>query len=350
MRIAVVSERLRPPYDEGFKNSALQLIKHLRADHEVLSLTPFGVDIPEFGIRSVPSNRLFASPALAGELRRFGPQLVYYIPTAAATPYSLVRARLLKWYGRGAPVTLIALQPRRPGSAMACLMPLIPPDAILAPSERVLELLPPLRCPVGIIPLGVDLERFSPGKQEAKRTLRASYGLDPQRPLLLHVGHIKRERNLCFLPELGAALDCQVMAVGSTSTDAEADMAAELRAAGVAVVAEYIDIIKAYHLADAYVFPVERDMAAIGLPLSVLEAMACNLPVVSTPFGGLPAQLPEAPQAGLWYARSQLEFAERAREALSLRRPDTRRLILPFGWPDVVRRIHRTALELLDMA
>jgi glycosyltransferase involved in cell wall biosynthesis len=350
MRIAVVSERLRLPYDEGFKNSALQLAKHLSADHDVLGLTVFGADIPEYGIHNVPSNRLFASPTLAGKLRRFRPDLTYYIPTAAATPFSLLRARLLKWYGRGAPVALVALQPRHPGSMASRLMPLFPPDAILSPSQRVLDLLPSLRCPMGIIPLGVDLERFSPGDERTKRELRAKYGVHLDRPLLLHVGHIKRERNVDLLPELGAELGCQTMVVGSTSTDAEADLAGELRAAGVKVIAEYIDIVEAYRLADAYLFPVEGDMAAIGLPLSVMEAMACNLPVVSTPFGGLPSQLPESPQAGLWYAGSKAEFVELTRQALALREPTTRRLILPYGWPDVVRRIQQTAVELLRMA
>jgi glycosyltransferase involved in cell wall biosynthesis len=40
--------------------------------------------------------------------------------------------------------------------------------------------------------------------------------------------------------------------------------------------------------ADAYVLPGRSIGAAIGVSLSVLEAVACNLPVLTTLFGGLP--------------------------------------------------------------
>ena len=40
-------------------------------------------------------------------------------------------------------------------------------------------------------------------------------------------------------------------------------------------------------MSDLYVFPVVNNTEAIDMPLSVLEAMSCSLPVISTRFGGL---------------------------------------------------------------
>ncbi len=58
--------------------------------------------------------------------------------------------------------------------------------------------------------------------------------------------------------------------------------------AGVIVIDKYLEAIEEiYQAADCYVFPVSSETGSIETPLSVLEAMACNLPVVSTRFGGL---------------------------------------------------------------
>lgn len=40
-----------------------------------------------------------------------------------------------------------------------------------------------------------------------------------------------------------------------------------------------------YHLSDLYIFPVVKKNSSIGLPLSILEARACGVPVVTTNFG-----------------------------------------------------------------
>ena len=42
-----------------------------------------------------------------------------------------------------------------------------------------------------------------------------------------------------------------------------------------------------YRLADVYLFPVVAAHNCIDVPLSALEAAACNLPVVATPYGEL---------------------------------------------------------------
>ena len=128
MRICVLSERMAPPFDEGIKNYALHLAQGLRAEHDVLALTALGRSAPELGVRNVPANRLLLSFPLARALRRFGADLIIYIPTACATLFSSLRTRFLKIHAQGAPVVEVALQVRRYGALSRLLMPLLRPD------------------------------------------------------------------------------------------------------------------------------------------------------------------------------------------------------------------------------
>jgi glycosyltransferase involved in cell wall biosynthesis len=103
--------------------------------------------------------------------------------------------------------------------------------------------------------------------------------------------------------------------VASTSTPADPEIEASLRAAGVNIVRRYLpDIERYYQAADVYLFPVEQEHGSVEIPLSVLEAMACDTPVVSTRFGGLPELFDDGP--GLSYADAD-GMADAVRQALA---------------------------------
>lgn len=348
MRLCFLSERLSPPFDEGFKNVAIHLIAEMGARHEVLALTCFGRNIAAPLVHNVAASRLLLSWPLFRAIRAFRPDLLYYLPTASATPFSFLRGRVLRAYARPGRVVLLLLQPRSNSRWRKQLIRQLAPDAVLLPSAGVAASLPPLPCPVLPMPLGVDLERFSPASAETKAALRRKYGLAEDAWVLLHVGHLKRERNVGLLARLQRKIEGQVVIVGSSSTRQEPDLTAELRAAGVKVISEYLDVVEAYRLADAYLFPVRNEMAAIGIPLSVLEAMACNLPVLTTPFGGLPELFPERKEDGFWYARNDEELVAEAKALRHFRGANTRALVAPYGWPQVAAQIVETTLPALQ--
>jgi glycosyltransferase involved in cell wall biosynthesis len=145
------------------------------------------------------------------------------------------------------------------------------------------------------------------------------------------------------LASLAFAGRCTVVLVASSSTPQEERVAATLRAAGVHLFTEYLPAIhELYQLADCYVFPVRSTDNAIELPLSVLEALACDLPVVTTRFGDLPAlfDCPGRPP-GFVFVDTPGELCS---EAARLSRAaaaggGTRPLAIPYSWDAVAERL-----------
>lgn len=347
MRVAVFSERLAPPFDEGIKNVVYHLLRALRREHAVLALTTQGADIPELGVRDIPKvNHLLVDGRLAALLRDFHPERICYVPTASMTLFSFIRAWVLGRCMPAASVVMVALQPRRQSALARRLVPHIAPARVIVQSQTSAKLLAYLGDRVRFAPAGVDTERFHPVPPREREALRKKYGLRSSRPIALHVGHIHAGRNVGLLETLQRAGSVQTVLVGSTSTRQDGELAAQLQRAGVWVMAQYLPAVEEmYQLADLYLFPPPPDMPAertpaIEVPLSVLEAMACDLPVVSTRFGGLPALFPTGP--GLRYVDDTWDeqaWVQAVQTALADGAGHTRQRVLPLGWDGFVRAV-----------
>ena len=135
---------------------------------------------------------------------------------------------------------------------------------------------------------GVDTEKFSPVNLDKKESLRGKLNLPHDKKIVLHVGHLKGDRNLRALLPLQEDPDIQIVIVGSTTTKQSSEESVTLREAGCIVVSDYIPAIEEYYQAsDCYIFPTLNPRAAIQIPLSILEALAAGIPAVTTDFGGL---------------------------------------------------------------
>jgi len=165
MRVLVFSERLRLPLDEGFKNTTISLARALRQNHDVLALTTFGDDIASEGVRNVAANKLLLSDDLRRAVRAFQPDVVLYIPTASATPFAMVRTRVLRSYAPQARTAMLALQPRSYDPLTRLVIRLIKPPLVVVQSGEMAALLASLGCRVARMKGGVDAERDQPSQQ-----------------------------------------------------------------------------------------------------------------------------------------------------------------------------------------
>lgn len=169
------------------------------------------------------------------------------------------------------------------------LMSFFRPTLCLVSSKKWFYILKDLDVPVTIFNVsGVNTKKFLPVKEEKKRGLRKKLNLPDDSLVVLHVGHLKRDRNLSALLTLQKDPDVQIVIVGSTTTNQSIEEVKILDDAGCIVVTDYIPCIEEfYQSADCYIFPTINERAAIQIPLSILEALAVGIPVITTEFGGL---------------------------------------------------------------
>lgn len=188
---------------------------------------------------------------------------------------------------------------------------------------------------------GVDLDRFVPVKQNGRDELRLQLKLPLNKIIALHVGHLKHDRNLALLLEAQRDNDVQVVVVGSTTTERSEDIVAMLEAAGCIVIGEYQPKIQEfYQAADCYVFPTIDKKAAVQVPLSILEAMAAGIPVVSTLFGGLPSLFNEG--EGIFFIPQgeikPVGLAEMVKTAAGSKATE-RSMIEIHSWPEIAVKL-----------
>ncbi len=213
------------------------------------------------------------------------------------------------------------------------------PDVVFVPSNRSLLHLSELSINGSLLPVGVDLSVFRPPIPGEKMQMRKKYGIGGDSYVYLHVGHLTQNRNVRMMTSLLGDPGVEVVVVGSTTTVADESVRAELEQGGVRVVREFVPIEEYYRLADCYVFPVAHTEGSVEIPLSVVESLACGVPVLSRPFGGLRDFLPEGEDLVYWETAGQLRDAAEAMRRHD--RPDGRSMAA-FTWDQIANTIVTT--------
>jgi glycosyltransferase involved in cell wall biosynthesis len=329
--LVIVAREAGGDADEGFRIFTREVAKRLRAQVPTFVYTAGGDPAP--GMVRVGNPRPFLSPRLQREVRRLRPRGIIYIHRL--TTAALLRSRYLKTLGRGCRVTLVDLQP----SALQRHIPAwLWPDLLLVGSEADARYLRARGAPASHTPMATDQDRFRPPLSGEKDEIRRRWALPPDVDLVLHVGHMMESRNLrALIPLARRPGTAVVVAVSSHRDDGSDRLQIDLQAAGILIIEGYRpNIEELYRAADCYVFPVQSGEGAIAMPLSVLEALATDLPVVAAPYGALPEYFDGSGALCFWTAADDLtalvdtQLREQAKG---------RHLVEPWSWSAVVEAL-----------
>lgn len=287
-RVLFITEILSRPFDEGMKNVAFSLHKNLKNKTTLLAITRDGNDIDGLdNIKCLELNRLFLSKGLIHTIKDYLPHIILYMPETSITFNSFIRARILRSVSKASRILLFATIRRGYTHIQRFLIQrFLRPDMVFLFGGFRDWVFNGIK--THILPPAIDIERFSIPTREEKLSLRKRYNLPLDKQIVLHVGHVRPTRNVSLLTRLQGFNDIQVLIVDSTSTPQYTGLIKDLKCKGIIILSEYLpDISEIYKLSDLYIFPVRDEIASINLPLSILEAMACGLPVVTTRFGGI---------------------------------------------------------------
>jgi glycosyltransferase involved in cell wall biosynthesis len=142
---------------------------------------------------------------------------------------------------------------------------------------------------ITLVPNAIDLRRFTPGTISRTES-RLKLALPPDAPVIAGVGRLNPQKNFSLFLDIAAALSPRfptlrfLLAGEGPEEEMLREKAAQLGLADRIVFAGYVaDTREVYAAADFLLMPSRFE----GLPMTLLEAMAMNLPVVASKLDGI---------------------------------------------------------------
>lgn len=267
-----LSELLRSLPDEGAQVLASQLALHFKEDHSFRILGPrsnTGDHERSLTPRSIGRTTI-------ATLVRSRARWVVYMPQSGLTAAAVVRLLIIRLVRPFSRIDLVVTQIHASGDkpmifrAAAWLA-----TAIITATDAQRELLSAGTAQARTMQPRVPANKVSTlSISEARRQL----GFDQSETIFLHVGHAREGRGLHHLKEI--APHGRFVIILSTAFPEEAGVVPQgpgidARRGNIPNLRDY------YRAADVYVFPTASARSVIGIPMSIVEALANGTPVVA---------------------------------------------------------------------
>ena len=317
MRVDILTKEYPPNIYGGAGVHVAELVKALHSSGIDTQVRAFGEPIDEPGTQGFPD-----LPELAdanGALKTLGVDLTMVPAVAGAdvvhshTWYANFAGHLSSMlHGIPHVVSAHSLEPMRPwkaeqlggGYAISSFIERTAYEgaaAVIAVSEGmrkdVLASYPQLDpAKVHVVHNGIDAQAWAPDHSDAALEIARRHGVDPERPSIVFVGRITRQKGVPFLLRAMRQVPAEVQLVFCAGAPDTPEILAEveglidqLRAErdGVVWIPDMLpreEVVALLSQATTFVCP------SVYEPLGIvnLEAMACEAPVVGTATGGIP--------------------------------------------------------------
>ena len=295
-KILIITNTISDEINEGQQKLTYQLVSKLAGSERV--------DWVTYATKCSRASRHFPSilsPALLWQMIRLKYRYILFVPVDVEKPHYWLMAKFLSAIFRKKVGLLIGWYHKKepPRQISFCR-----PDLFITASDiwKVFQEYPGRKFQ---IQSAVDTKIFSPVSQEEKLRLKKKLGLPLNEKVVMHAGHLTEGRRLGWMAELPKGY--RGLLLRSTFHEQVMPEAEDLyfrllNRKNVTIVEGYLAHIEEYFQAsDVYVFTAD-ETGAINVPLSVFEALSCNLPVVSTRIG----ELENIPQGeGLFYVSGE---------------------------------------------
>ena len=398
MRVDILSKEYPPNIYGGAGVHVAELVKALRSSGIDTQVRAFGEPIDEPGTQGFPD-----LPELAdanGALKTLGVDLTMVPAVAGAdvvhshTWYANFAGHLASMlHGIPHVVSAHSLEPMRPwkaeqlggGYAISSFIERTAYEgaaAVIAVSEGmrkdVLASYPQLDpAKVHVVHNGIDAQAWAPDHSDAALEIARRHGVDPERPSIVFVGRITRQKGVPFLLRAMRQVPANVQLVFCAGAPDTPEILAEveglidqLRAErdGVVWIPDMLpreDVVALLSQATTFVCP------SVYEPLGIvnLEAMACEAAVVATATGGIPEVVVDGETGWLVpieqvndgtgtpvdpdtfvadLARALTEATSDVEEARRRGRAGRQRAVEHFGWDAIAERtqqVYATVLE-----
>lgn len=306
MKICVVSN-FSDNFDEGLRNVARSLYAALKKNHDVKKVN-------YYSIRDLLS------------IRQFNPNIIHFV--LSPTVYGLALAKFTSLLNKNSKTIISATNCSIPEWRILKILKFLKVDLVLVQTKETENFFKSLGFPTKFLFNSVDTDKFRPMDDSQKQKLRIKYQIPLDKVVLLHVASLTRQRNLEMLMEIQDEKN-QVLIIGRENEKIDLNVFQKLNKKGCKVwLKHFQNIEEVYNLSDCYVFPSKEKNACIETPLSVLEAMSCNLPVITTKFGSIPILFQE--EKGLFFIEEPRDIYE-ILENINDVKVNNREKILPFA-------------------